>query len=305
MRILIAGGTGFIGSQLTEKLVQEQHDLFVLTRNPERNTNTKQVTYIEWLRKGTKPEKQLPSIDAVINLAGESLNSGRWNEKRKQAIMNSRIQSTRELIRIIQNLPEPPGVLIQASAIGYYGTSSDETFTENHAESGNDFLADVVTRWEEEAKKADSLLRTVIIRFGVVLGNKGGALPKMVLPYKWFIGGKVGTGRQWVSWIHVDDLVNLIDFSMKNSQVRGVLNGTAPSPVRNEEFGKTIGQLLHRPHWMPVPSFALRVLFGEMSLLLLEGQKVLPEKAMDYGFSFTYPKLDQALESILLNRKKN
>lgn len=304
MRILIAGGTGFIGSQMIDKLAQEGHEIFVLTRNPESYDSTEQIKHIGWLKDGMLPERQLPAIDAVINLAGESLNSGRWTGKRKQTILNSRVQSVKEIIRIMKEMPEPPDVFVQASAIGFYGTSLHQTFTERQSEPGNDFLARVVSRWEQEAHKAESLIRTVIIRFGVVLGHSGGALPKMLMPYKLFIGGNIGSGNQWMSWIHLDDLINLVQFSIMNDHVTGILNGTAPNPVRNQEFGETIGQLLNRPHWLPVPSFVLNTIFGEMSILLLKGQKVLPEQPLQLGFSFQYPELKRALESIIQNRKK-
>jgi uncharacterized protein (TIGR01777 family) len=296
MKIAIAGGSGFIGSALTEELTKQGHEVFVLTRQNREATNG--ITYVQWLHSSNHPAKQLEGMDAFINLAGESINS-RWTDKRKKQILNSRIDSTSEVLSIISRLQEKPKVLINASAIGIYGTSKTETFTEESSVIGNDFLAKTTRAWEDTAAQAKQFgIRTVFARFGVVLAREGGALPKMVLPYRMFAGGKVGSGKQWVSWIHIRDAVRMICFSLENENVRGPLNVTSPFPVNMDSFGKIIAQTINRPHWMPAPALALKLLLGEMSLLVLEGQKVLPEKSTTSDFEFLFPTLSVALDDI-------
>lgn len=241
----------------------------------------------------------LSSIDVVINLAGESINS-RWTKKQKKIILNSRIQTTKGLIKQLQALPAKPHTFINASAIGYYGTSETESFTEQHVTPGNDFLANTVYSWEQEASKARSLgIRTIYARFGVILGPDGGALPKMLLPYQFYIGGTVGSGKQWLSWIHIDDVASMIDFIIHKKEIDGPLNITAPEPIRMKEFGETIATIMKKPHWLPVPSFMLHALLGEMSILVLEGQHVLPSKVIEHGYQYTFPTIDHALQNIL------
>lgn len=302
MRIAITGGTGFVGTQVKEQMLKAGHHLYILTRSPEKYTDSPQVTYVGWLKEEYKPEQELPALDAVINLAGESLNSGRWTEKRKQSILNSRIKATEAVLDLIDALPEKPEVLINASAVGFYGQSKTKTFTEETTDSGTDFLANVVVEWEKRASQAvEKGVRTVYVRFGLILGEEG-ALPKMVLPYKFMIGGDLGSGEQWMSWIHIEDVVGLINFALHNKQIQGPMNGTAPNPKRNKDFGKTLGDVLNRPHWIPAPSFALKAALGDMSTLLLDGQSVIPKKAIASGYTFRYPELSPALESILSKR---
>ncbi|WP_173917135.1 TIGR01777 family oxidoreductase [Halobacillus sp. Marseille-Q1614] len=299
MNIVVSGGTGFAGSKLTQSLVQQGHHVYILTRSPDKHHDTDKTTHVGWLKDKFAPWEELPDVDAIVNLAGESLNSGRWTEEKKESIMNSRIDATEAILEIIRNLKKTPEVLVNASAVGFYGTSKTKTFTEESNEPGRGFLADVVVEWENRAAKARDLgVRTTFIRFGIILGEEG-ALQKMIIPYRLMIGGSVGSGEQWVSWIHVDDVVGLIEFAIKNDKVQGPLNGTAPHPKRNKDFGKTIGEVLNRPHWMPAPGFALKAALGDMSSLLLEGQSVLPKKAMELGYTFKYPELEPALQSIL------
>ncbi|MCP3033410.1 TIGR01777 family oxidoreductase [Halobacillus sp. A1] len=299
MNIVVTGGTGFVGSKLTEELVQSGHHVYILTRNPDGHENTASTTFVGWLKDEYSPWEELPSIDAIVNLAGESLNSGRWTEEKKQSIMQSRIDATEGVLEIIQKLKTKPEALINASAVGYYGQSKTKTFTEETVEPGNDFLANVVVEWEKRAAKAVDLgVRTAYIRFGIVLGEQG-ALPKMAIPYKLMIGGRVGSGEQWVSWIHVDDVVGLIRYAIEHAHVQGPVNGTAPNPKRNKDFGQTLGDVINRPHWIPAPAFALKTALGEMSIMLLGGQSVVPKKAIEYGYEFKYPELEPALQSIL------
>ncbi|MDM5317949.1 TIGR01777 family oxidoreductase [Fictibacillus sp. b24] len=296
--ILVSGGTGFIGKHITQ-LMQSTYKIFILTRNPENKPKQKNVTYIEWLTPHSTPEKELPRIDAVINLAGESIN-GRWTDEKKQTILNSRLKATESLLNLAEKLPEPPSVWVNASAIGYYGTSETEVFTEDTETHGTDFLAEVVKAWETKAKGAESLgCRTIYTRFGLVLGRDGGVLPQLSLPYRFFAGGTVGSGEQWVSWVHVEDLANLIKAAIENEQYSGPVNVTAPHPVTMKEFGQVTGDVMHRPHWLPAPSIAFKLLFGEMSMLILKGQQVLPDKALNNGFQFTYPHLKGALHDLL------
>ncbi|WLR58380.1 TIGR01777 family oxidoreductase [Guptibacillus hwajinpoensis] len=300
MNIAITGGTGFVGSELTDSFVNDGHSVFILTRNPANKPIKKGVTYVKWLQDDAEPEKDLPKIHAIVNLAGESINSGRWTEDRKQRILDSRISSTREIISIIQKLDHKPRVLVNASAIGFYGSSLDKSYTENDTEPGSDFLADVTRKWEDEAMKAQNHgVRTVLARFGVVLGEEG-ALPLMTLPYKLFMGGKLGDGRQWYSWVHIMDVVGMIRFAVDHDSVQGPLNVTAPEPKRMNDFGKTIGEVLNRPHWMPVPEAPVQAALGEKSGIVLKGQCVLPQKAKELGYPFRYLKLKDALENLLV-----
>ncbi|MGA5689320.1 TIGR01777 family oxidoreductase [Cytobacillus pseudoceanisediminis] len=299
MRIAISGGTGFVGNALVKKLLEKKNEIFILTRNISDKQHFKNLNYVQWLNDDDSPEDVLESIDVFINLAGESINSGRWTEDRKKRILNSRITATKEVLRIISRLEEKPYTLINASAVGYYGTSQVETFTEASKKSGTDFLAETVRRWEEEAAKAEEFeVRTVFCRFGIILEKNDGALPRMALPYKLFAGGTVGTGSQWVSWIHLDDAVSGILFCIEHEQLQGPVNFTSPNPVTMKEFGQILGEVLNRPHWMPAPGFALKIALGEMSTLVLEGQKVLPEKLQSFGYKFLYPELKAALGDI-------
>lgn len=298
MEIAISGGTGFIGKALALYLASNGHTVYILTRQLRVNHSPSNIQYIKWDAADSK--FPLPSIDVVINLAGESINNGRWTKKQKERIVNSRLQTTQGLIKQLQMLPQSPHTFINASAIGYYGTSETETFTENHLQPGNDFLATTVKLWEEEASKAATLgIRTVYTRFGVVLGKDGGALPKMLLPYQLFIGGTIGSGNQLLSWVHLEDVVRMIDFAIHTKEVNGALNVTAPHPVTMKEFGKTIAKVMHRPHWLPVPAFALKTLLGEMSTLILQGQNVLPQKAIQHGYTHSYDTLEHALQNIV------
>ncbi|WP_102347648.1 TIGR01777 family oxidoreductase [Bacillus sp. Marseille-P3661] len=306
MNIVISGGTGFIGKMLTNYLVSKNHSVYILTRNIASFQNKPNITYVEWLSPNSSAELKLENIDVFINLAGESINSGRWTDKRKQIILNSRLYATDEVIQLISKLTPKPRVLINASAIGFYGTSLTKTFTENDIESGHDFLATTTRRWEDQAKRVEELgIRLVLARLGVVLAKNEGALPRMVLPYKFFIGGKVGIGQQWLSWIHIDDVVRMFEFVAINERIKGPINLTAPIPEKMDAFGRTIGKVIKRPHLIPAPEFALKLLLGEMSSLVLEGQKVIPEKALTNHFSFKYEHLEDALRDILTQSNKS
>lgn len=303
MKIAIAGGTGLVGSALADYLVEKGHHLYILTRNSSNKKQKPHVKFVEWLKDGTTPEKELEGIEAFVNLAGESINSGRWTEEQKRRIVESRITSTKEMNRIIKSLREKPKVLVNASAIGYYGNSLEKTFTESDDIPGSGFLASTVLAWEKEAEHAKQLgVRTVLTRFGIVLDKKDGALPKMLLPYKMFVGGKIGSGEQWMSWVHIKDVAGAIAFCLENPDMEGPVNVTAPSPMKMKDFGKTLGGVIGRPHWFPTPGFALKIALGEMSELVLEGQKVLPKKLEEHDYNFFYNRLDDALSDILKSK---
>lgn len=297
MNIAIAGGSGFVGKHLTDALTKKGHHIYILTRSPNRYTNTNSITYIGWLKSSFHPEKELPRLDGIINLAGDSL-FGYWTKAKKERILTSRIHATKQLINLISKMDRKPEVFINASAIGFYGTSETDIFTEQTTEPGNDFLARVTDEWELPARQAEALgVRTVRARIGVILGD-GGALPKMSLPFKGFIGGRIGSGEQWMSWIHIDDVVGLFSYILTNENIEGPVNITAPNPIRNKDFSKILAQVLNRPYWLHVPSTVMERLLGEMSLLLLEGQYVIPDKALIHNYVFQYPTLKASLRNI-------
>jgi hypothetical protein len=293
MNILITGGTGFVGGNLTKLLHESNHHTYVLTRSPKSQTNTAHSTFISY----DHPIEKLPKIHAVVNLAGESI-FGYWTKKKKESIITSRIQITRKLIEMIQRMDDKPEVFINGSAVGFYGMSEDLIFTEKTKQAGNDFLAKVAVEWENMAKWIKQLgIRTVYTRFGVILGDEG-ALPLMRLPVKLFAGGKIGDGQQWLTWVHINDVVRLIQFCIENDQIEGPVNVTAPNPKRNKDFMKTMTEVLKRPYWFTTPSIFISLATGEMSQLITKGQYVLPQKALDHNFTFAYPELRGALEDI-------
>lgn len=297
MKIAITGGTGFIGRKLTALLVNEGHEIVILTRNPKPENQG--ISYTKWLSEDAAPEKELENVDAFINLAGVSINDGRWSAKHQKAIYTSRMEATDELLRIIDSLSKKPTIFVNASAIGIYPVSLDSEYTEQSIFSPNDFLGKTVLDWENKAKQVEQYgVRTVFMRFGVVLGNEGGALPLMTLPYKLFAGGTVGSGKQWVSWVHISDVIRAILFVLQNEHLYGPVNVTTPSPVSMKDFGKTIASVLNRPHWFPAPSILMKLVLGEKSKLVLEGQKVLPKVLMDEGFEYLFPRLELALKDL-------
>ncbi|MDZ8089055.1 MAG: TIGR01777 family oxidoreductase [Nostoc sp. DedQUE12b] len=305
MKVAITGATGFVGSRLVQRLHGEGHKIVVLTRNTtfaqkvfpsEAFPNVEIVAYTP--NASGSWQSVIASCDGVVNLAGEPIGEGRWTPERKQEILNSRKLGTEKIVEAIAKANPKPSVLINASAIGYYGTSETATFDETSL-SGNDFLAQVCQAWEAEARKVkDAGVRLVILRFGIVLGN-GGALGKMIPPFKLFAGGPIGSGRQWFSWIHVDDLVNLILQALTKPEIEGVYNATAPNPVRMADLSQTLGQVMNRPSWLPVPAFAIEALLGDGAIVVLEGQQVIPKRTVQTGFEYKYPNLQPALTQIL------
>lgn len=300
MKVAITGATGFVGSRLVERLQAQGHQPLILTRNRAaalRTFPTLEIVDYTPTESGAW-QNAIAGCDAVVNLAGEPIGESRWTPKQKQEIFDSRKLGTQKIVEAIAQANPKPKVLINASAIGYYGTSETATFDET-SPSGNDFLAEVCQAWEAQAQNVkDYGVRLVILRFGIVFGS-GGALAKMLPAFKLFAGGPIGSGQQWLSWIHLDDLVNLIIEALTRPDIEGVLNATAPNPVRMSELSQALGDVLHRPSWLPVPDFALEVLLGEGAKVVLEGQQVLPKRTTNYGFEYQYPTLKPALEDIL------
>lgn len=296
MNILISGGTGFIGRELTNKLIKKGHHIYIVTRNPHKYRSSENKTYIDYYF----PIKRLPRINAVINLAGETL-YGRWTDRKKRTILKSRLETTRKTIDIMKKLNEKPEVFISASAVGFYGMSEHISFTEDYTKSGDDFLAKVTAEWETVANEAKRMnIRTVNARFGIVLDKSNGALPLMTIPVKLFVGGKIGNGQQWMSWIHINDCVNLLLFALENKAIVGPLNVTAPFPKRNRDFIKLIASTLNRPSFFPTPASMLKIILGEMSSLIIHGQYVYPQKAINNGFTYEFPYLENALKDIFI-----
>jgi uncharacterized protein (TIGR01777 family) len=297
MKIAITGGSGFVGTELTKLLHQKGHEVYILSRS--NNQLNKDVHNIKWLSESENPEVQLNGIDAWVNLAGVSINDGRWTEQQKQKIYDSRMKATDEMIRIIDSVDIKPSVLINASAIGIYPPSQSATYTENSDARGDDFLAKTVEDWEKKASMVEKFgTRVLCSRFGIILGKDEGALPLISMPYKMFVGGKVGSGKQWLSWIHVEDVSRAILFAINTNKMKGPFNVTSPNPQNMNDFGKILAGVLKRPYWIPVPSIALKMALGDKSQLVLKGQRVLPEKLIANGFSFKFPELEQALQHI-------
>jgi hypothetical protein len=297
MRILITGGTGFIGSSLCRKLLESNHALVVLSRKPE--------TVAEKCGAGVKAIGSIDEldsnepIDAVFNLAGEPIVAKRWSDARKQELLASRIDVTQAIVDFISRAQMKPACLVSGSAIGYYGDRGDETLNEESS-FHDEFAHQLCQQWEDCARQAEQQgVRVCLVRTGLVVDQGGGFLQKMLLPFKLGLGGPIGSGNQWMSWIHRDDMVRLLIWLLENESAKGIYNATAPKPVTNREFAQTLGKSLHRPAVIPMPAFVLNTAMGEMAHLLLTGQKVMPAKALQSGFEFQYPDLTGALEQVL------
>jgi uncharacterized protein (TIGR01777 family) len=295
MKVAVTGGTGFIGSHLVDYLTREQVEVLIISRSCPEGRTPQGVKCLTW-DEIDKSVEQLEGIDAIVNLAGESIDQ-RWTEAAKQRVLQSRLDVTGRVGRIVEQLEVKPKAVINGSGMSFYGTSLTDTYDESSPHRSTDFLAGVVKEWEEAADQIQGP-RIVKLRTGLVLGKDEGALPKMVLPYKLGVGGRVGSGKQWVSWIHIQDMVRLIKYCIDHEEISGPVNCTAPVPVTNDQFGRSIGKVLNRPHYFPVPAFVLKLMFGEMSVLLLEGQRVIPQVLLDHGYVFSYPTVQEALSDI-------
>lgn len=299
MRVLITGATGFIGKRLCQILLDEGHEMVVLSRHPEGARMMSGVTAFAW-----NPEAELPpeeaweGVEAVIHLAGEPVAASRWTDEQKRRICDSRVKGTGNLVDGMKKLSVGPKVLVCGSAVGFYGNRGDQQLDEQ-SEAGRGFLSEVCVEWEREAEKARSLgTRVALVRIGVVLDEGGGALDKMLLPFKLGLGGRLGDGRQWFPWIHLDDIVGIFRHALLNEQVIGPINGVAPGIVTNAEFTKELAEALHRPTFLPVPEFALKLLMGEMAEVVLNSMRALPTGALATGYKFKHANLRPALESL-------
>ena len=287
MKAVIAGGTGFLGSALASSFRADGHDVTIISRRPH---GPDQVAWTD--------RSALEGADVVVNLAGTSLDSGRWTEARKTEILHSRVEATEAIVKAMSEVSRRPAMLLNQSAVGFYGAHGSESVTEE-SPPGSDFLASVCVAWEAAAMKAAWMTRVVLLRTGLPLDASGGALPRLALPFRFFAGGRLGSGEQYWSWIHIDDWVRMVRWAIEQPDLNGPLNATAPAPATNRELADALGRALRRPAFAPAPAFALRLLLGEMAdALILSGQRVLPAKATRSGFEFRYPDLESALEHI-------
>ncbi|HEX5068974.1 MAG TPA: TIGR01777 family oxidoreductase [Vicinamibacterales bacterium] len=303
MRIVIAGGSGFLGQALTTYLSAGGHEIIVLGRGAGSASSQSQVRAVHWTPDGKSGRwaDAVDGADAIVNLAGAGIADRRWTAARKQLLLDSRVNSTRSLIAALRAARAKPAVFVQQSAVGFYGSFDNGPDCDERSAPGTDFLARICVAWEAEAQPAaGSGSRLVVLRTGIVLSHSGGALKRMLLPFRLFVGGRIGSGRQVMSWIHLDDWVGMTVWAITNPAVSGPLNVTAPNPVPNAEMARAIGRAVHRPSVFPVPGIVMKTVFGEMATdTLLRGQRVLPRRATELGFQFLYPTIDQAMPAAL------
>jgi uncharacterized protein (TIGR01777 family) len=299
MRIIIAGGSGLIGTALANLFTASGHQVWILTRNPEGSVVAAGATPVRWDGYSTDGWEALVSqTDAIVNLAGDNLGSGYWTRKKKDRVLTSRTNAGKAINDAIQRANPKPGVLIQASAVGFYGPHGNEPVTEETG-PGQGFLAEICQAWEASSQPVEEMgVRRVVIRTGVVLAKSAGALPRMTLPFSLFAGGPIGNGRQGIPWIHLADEVAAIQFLLQTNSARGVFNLSAPEPLSNGDFGRLLAKVIRRPYWLPVPPFALRFILGEMSTLVIDGQFMVPKRLLDIGYSFKFANAEKALKEI-------
>jgi len=300
MRVLITGGSGLVGRALAANLARDGSEVIILSRRPERIIGLPAGISAKWWDGHTTEawSSLVDGADAIINLAGENISSGRWTDERKRGILESRLNVGRAIVQAVEAAARKPRVAIQASGVGYYGPCGDEEITEE-TPPGHDFLARVAVDWEASTASLEALgVRRVVIRTGVVLSTAGGALPRMLLPFRLFTGGRLGSGRQWFPWIHIADEVGAIRFLIESESAKGPFNLTAPAPLTNAEFSRFLGQRLRRPAFIPTPGFTLRLLFGEMATVILDGQRAIPRRLMQLGFIFQFPEAASALKDL-------
>lgn len=300
-RVVITGATGMIGTALCTQLAQKGYELVALTRTPERARYKIPATIVQWDPNDPSGEwtKVLDGAFGVVHLAGAPIFGRRWNASYKAKIRDSRVVSTRTLVDAMAAVEQKPSVFVCGSATGYYGPR-DDTELDEQAPAGSDFLASVCVAWEQEATRAEALgIRTVLLRTGIVLGKRKGALAALLPPFRWFVGGPILPGTQWFPWIHLQDEVGLILLALENPAITGPLNAVAPEPKTNRQFCALIGKVLGRPSWLPVPGFVLSLLLGEISQILTTGHRVIPRKALDHGYGFAFPTAEAALRDLL------
>lgn len=302
MHVVVAGGTGFIGRAVCRELLRAGHEVTVLTRDASRASGRvpQGVKVAQWSPEQSEELREVLSAkDAVINLSGESVAAQRWTPEFKQKLVDSRVNSTRALVQGIRSAEPRPKVLVNAGAVGIYGNRGEEELTES-SPPGTGFLAELAIRWEQSADEARELgVRVVKLRIGIVLGEGGGALEKMLLPFRLFVGGPFGSGQQWFPWIHLDDVSGITLHALAHDTVDGAVNTVAPGIVRLGEFCKALGRVMRRPSWLPVPGFALRLVVGELGESMLWSQRVVPQAALQTGYAFRYPQVEQALRQVL------
>lgn len=306
MKVAITGGTGFVGSRLVERLQADGHEVVVLTRDAAKARRVfptaafPKVTLVPYTpQKSGEWQQAISGCDGVVNLAGAPI-SERWTAAHKRAMLESRQVGTAKLVEAIAQAEQTPKVLVSASAIGYYGTSQTATFDESNGPDNDDFLSQICQAWEAEAMKVKDIegVRLVVPRIGIVLGD-GGALERMLTPFRLFAGGPIGSGQQWFSWIHRDDLVNVLMQALTDESMSGVYNATAPNPVRMNKVCEALGNALNRPSWLPVPDFVIEALLGDGAVVVLEGQQVLPKHLQEEGFEYQYPTVDKAMKAVV------
>lgn len=300
MKIMIAGGSGLIGSALTDSLLKDGHEVWMLSRNPAKTRAAPSVKVLEWDGKSVYHSwlGAFSQMDAIINLAGATIGQWPWSETRKKEILESRVNAGRVIAQAFEKVSPRPAVLLQASGVGYYGPRGEEAIHEE-APAGDDFLSKVAVNWESATRIVDTMgVRRVILRTGLVLARNGGVLPLMALPVQLFAGGPIGSGQQGISWIHIRDQVRAIRFLLENERARGVFNLCAPNPVSNAHFTRALARALHRPYWLPAPAFALRLALGEMSDLLLTGQFAVPQRLVNLGFAFDFQTIQEAFADL-------
>ncbi|MCD9024042.1 TIGR01777 family oxidoreductase [Cohnella silvisoli] len=299
MRLMLCGGTGFIGKALTQALLSRGDEVWIVTRTvpvkPPYDATLPHPHYVTWAE-WKSDANRMGDIDGIVNLAGESINQ-RWSEKAKERILSSRIEAAANIADNLGRMNSPPNVVVNASGISLYGHSGEQVFDESSSARPADFLGTTVVEWEKAADRIP-VRRLVKLRIGLVCAREGGAFPLIHLPYRLFGGGRMGNGKQGLPWIHLQDMVSLILFCLDNPAISGPVNAVAPDPVSNDEFGRILGKVTRRPHWFPVPAVLLRSILGEMSTLVLFGQKAMPRKALEHGFVFAFPKLEGALREI-------
>jgi uncharacterized protein len=300
MKIIVTGGSGLIGQELTKELAGSGHEVWVLSRRPEEAGLAEGVRAARWDAKTPNGWEQLAAeADAIINLAGANIGERPWTNERKRIIRDSRVNAGQAVVAAVREASYRPKVVLQIAGVGYYGIHGDEPLDEQ-SPAGKDYLAGVAVDWEEATKAVEELgVRHVIMRTGVVLTPRGGVLAPFVLQNRLFVGGPLGTGRQWISWIHIRDLVRAVVFLLENQEARGAYNVTSPEPLTNANFGRTVSKVMHRPFWAPAPAFLLGLVLGEMSTLVLDGQRVLPRRLLEAGFQFEFGELEKALVDLL------
>lgn len=306
MKVIIAGGSGLIGRALTESLAGDGHRVVILSRSPHKVADLPEgAQAVAWDGRTVQTwAERLEGADAIVNLAGASLKGdgfipSRWTERRKQLIRDSRLNAGTALVEAVKAAARKPRLFIQSSAIGYYGPRDDSELSED-SPAGDDFLAQLCMDWENSTRPVEEIgLRRIIIRTGLPLTLKGGAFLLLVLPFKFFVGNTFGSGRQYYSWIHFDDYIAALRFLLESADASGIYNITAPNPVTNRQFARTLGRVMRRPSFFPLPAFALKLALGEVSTVVLDGQRVLPQRLQAEGFSFRYPELESAFEDLL------